>query len=555
MPPRVPGIFVKAAPVKSSRHLSCLLFEYLDETTKAAHVDPAIALLNYGRVGYAEAVERKLAPLRAGEDYVPSSNPKIRLFGLVRQAMGRYFPDIDRVAPAVLMDELLRWWLAATEGRKVVASNAVFSLHPEISAGLSKRRISVDDVLFANAARALEIYANRYYPGDEIGWVGGVHHDRKHPHLHVVIFPLTSGRKRLDLSPLIAISDGKGGKVRVDFQGTLARAYHDQCAKTSEVVFGRPGESPVEPATVAAEVATGLAAAFAGRRISGGTAPSAEAFREGIKIAEAMSTENLKAILGVMAAESRQPAGPEFPENLREFQVTAGELREAIQQRREAIAANMREILQTRADALRPRYGAVGLGRHLGYSQESHPPAGTGGKSALDTWGPMIQEQTDRTFHYHSLVRAVGQKSAGATSSETSLRLVGAAGLATVLAAQKSGRMPFFLPEIPQKSPEVYRLLRADRSRLLAERFAEIMARNNYELRPFTIEEFGNKSVSPYRVSTGPAEPPTPKAPPPDPEDEIEDFVALSQHYYDNLRVAGPQDGPAPAPSSPTPSF
>ncbi len=552
MRPRVPAIVSKAEAVRSRRHLSRLLHDRLEQSAKAACVP-----IDCGRSDHTEAVQNKQSLLRFGEDFVPSSTPKIRLFGLVRQAMGHYFPDVDQVAPAVLKDELLRWWSAATEGHRIVASSAVFSLHPEIAAGLSERGISVGEVLFANAARAMEVYARRYYPGEEIGWVGGVHHDRKHPNLHALIYPLTSGGKRLNLSPLTPVSDGNGGTVGVDFHGTLALAYWEQCTKTAAMVFGLPNAKPLDPATVAAEVATGIAAARAAQQISGGKPPTPEDFQEGIKATEAGPVENLKAILGDLAALNRQPIGPDYPQQVGQFLVAAAELRQSIQARREAAACTIREIRQARSRALLPRYGAAGLGRHLAYNQASHPPATSQGKPLIDTFGPMIQEQADRTYRYHTLVGHLGKNADRARYSTYVLRVLAATGVASVLTGKKTGRGPFFLLQNPQKPPEVRRFLQSDRSRQLAEQFTEIMAKNGYELRPFTVEEFGNRSVSPYRPRNGPG-----KMPPADaevamtePRDEIEGFVAHSQRFFDIMQVPGILDTYIPEPPSIVPSL
>ncbi len=499
------GILKKAAPVTRSEHLARLVYGYLDETRKARAVDPVLALMNYSqRERYEDAIKMKRAPLRPGVDYIPSTNPaKVRLFGTVREAMAPFFDDVDHADPHQLLDQMMDWWLQQVRGKKVIASNLIFSMHPAISTKLAEHGVSVDEVLFANATHALLVYANRHYPGEGIGWIGGVHHDRAHPHLHAVVFPLTNQGRRLNLSPLQAINDGRGGKVRIDFQGTLVRAYWEQCKETAELVFDSSSECVADPKRAATDVAI----EFATLKILNGRESSREAINEAFAEAERLPEQTLQAIVHSMSDAAKRPFYAQGALNVR---TSVQRMRAAIQKARQQTAEEMHAVMHAREEARRTRCNDRIVGPLLGFAPSYIRPDGTRCCDISKALAPLAAEQTARTQRYQDRVKAFSNRPP-ADATFVSSRLIGMAGQASLLVAQATGITPWYLQNTAFPAA-LSRLPTDARSCELNRRIAAVISEHEFELRPFTVAEFGNKALSPYRKDQTPSAPEVPNS-------------------------------------------
>jgi hypothetical protein len=153
--------------------------------------------------------------------------------------------------------------------------------------------------------------------------------------------------------------------------------------------------------------------------------------------------------------------------------------------------------------------------------------------SALE---PILTRQQGETHAYSEAFKAFARKTNAATGNSDYVRLNSVLGLTQIVAAQATGKRPGFLAADLKDAGE-RRISLNDRAAHLNNRMAEILAQNRHELRAFTVEEFGNKALSPYRDKR-------PAAQAPEQDRAEDDYVALSQKYVDSLRVKSDLSAP-----------
>lgn len=102
------------------------------------------------------------------------------------------------------------------KNRKIVALRLVASLDPDKVQEIVRYRADLDRLLIAAIERTLNSLAEKHYPGDELGYIVGLHHDaldRLHrPHLHAHIFLLPQTRSGVLISVSNHSRPGRDGK-------------------------------------------------------------------------------------------------------------------------------------------------------------------------------------------------------------------------------------------------------------------------------------------------------------------------------------------------------
>ena len=76
--------------------------------------------------------------------------------------------------------------------RPVIAHRLIFSMSKEQHDALVAAGISPDRVLHSSLKKAMRKFAEKFHPGDSIGYAYGLHHDTEHLHAHVAICPRTA---------------------------------------------------------------------------------------------------------------------------------------------------------------------------------------------------------------------------------------------------------------------------------------------------------------------------------------------------------------------------
>jgi len=90
--------------------------------------------------------------------------------------------------------------------RKILALRLIASMDPDKVEAMVRYPVDLDRVLVAAIEATLSRAAAKYYPGDELGYIVGVHHDaldrfgRPHLHAHVFLLPQTRNGLRISMS-------------------------------------------------------------------------------------------------------------------------------------------------------------------------------------------------------------------------------------------------------------------------------------------------------------------------------------------------------------------
>ncbi len=92
------------------------------------------------------------------------------------------------------------------KGRKIIALRLIASLDPDKVEAMVRYPVDLDRILVSAIEGTLSQMAAKYYPGDELGYVIGLHHDaldrfgRPHLHGHVLLLPQTRNGLRVSMS-------------------------------------------------------------------------------------------------------------------------------------------------------------------------------------------------------------------------------------------------------------------------------------------------------------------------------------------------------------------
>ncbi len=100
--------------------------------------------------------------------------------------------------------------------RKIIALRLVASLDPDKVQEIVRYPIDLDRLLIAAIERTLNRLAERHYPGDELAFIIGLHHDAldrlRRPHLHAHVFLLPQTRSGVLISVSNHSRPGRDGK-------------------------------------------------------------------------------------------------------------------------------------------------------------------------------------------------------------------------------------------------------------------------------------------------------------------------------------------------------
>jgi len=100
--------------------------------------------------------------------------------------------------------------------RKIIALRLVASLDPDKVQEIVRYPVDLDRLLVSAIQRTLDGLAEKHYPGDELGYIIGLHHDAldrlRRPHLHAHIFLLPQTRSGILISVSNHSRPGRDGK-------------------------------------------------------------------------------------------------------------------------------------------------------------------------------------------------------------------------------------------------------------------------------------------------------------------------------------------------------
>lgn len=114
--------------------------------------------------------------------------------------------------------------------RKIIALRLVASLDPDKVQEIVRYPIDLDRLLVAAIERTLSRLAEKHYPGDELGYIIGLHHDAmdrlQRPHLHAHVFLLPQTRSGVLISVSNHSRPGRDGKY-VDMLSETKDLFHE----------------------------------------------------------------------------------------------------------------------------------------------------------------------------------------------------------------------------------------------------------------------------------------------------------------------------------------
>jgi hypothetical protein len=239
------GLVRRRRSLKETRDLRYFFLAYADETTKATYVAPGdIGAQNEEE--YLRAVLARVAPLRPEIDYVPFRS-RVVAFGRAAHPKIYGTHELENMPDAERMDRLRKWWLQDTAAEPTKAHHVVFSLDPRLVAAMTEAGASADSFLLKAVGDAFTEFQSRFYPGDVLGYLVALHHDRAHVHAHVLVNPLTQNGSRVNLSILRRFRLGDR-VVDVPCQQVLKDAFERETEAACERYIPRPPEGQ-EPAS------------------------------------------------------------------------------------------------------------------------------------------------------------------------------------------------------------------------------------------------------------------------------------------------------------------
>jgi hypothetical protein len=164
--------------------------EYLDETSGRKATLRAAKKLD-------EEVGRKL---KGFVDYASKESiGQVHAGGFLHNAIRRN-SDGTSTAPSKLSNEERKrriteaWRFHLDRFRSqakspVIAHRLVFSMSTEQHDALVKAGISPDQVVISSVRKVMDRFAEKFHPGDSIGYAYGLHHDTDNLHVHVALCP------------------------------------------------------------------------------------------------------------------------------------------------------------------------------------------------------------------------------------------------------------------------------------------------------------------------------------------------------------------------------
>lgn len=196
------GFWRKTSTAKTKETVSTYIMSYLDETSKAAALEESRKLGEGRKAGYTAVQHGVSAPQEMGIDYLTKEEKgKIRAYGFLRDdvaALGgkpsHQQDNDDRVIACH------RTWMARLDEHpkgKKFAHKYVLSLDPRFCELMGAAGKDCDALLVQGARTVMRRFQEKFYPNDRIGYLVGVHHDRKHIHAHILLFPFSERGQHL----------------------------------------------------------------------------------------------------------------------------------------------------------------------------------------------------------------------------------------------------------------------------------------------------------------------------------------------------------------------
>jgi hypothetical protein len=208
-------IFKKTSTCRSE-NLSGYIRRYLDETKKKENrISPeGVAGVNVGN------------RLAQGVDYLTKeqSQGRVHVHGFLREEVyretGKHPHELGREE---LSQAVTKVWkrLIQAKGLTKTAHKLAFALDPEVCKMMRLAGIPIDETLVDIVNQTLQSYAEEFYPGQSLGYLSGIHHDKKHIHAHILLYPQTSQGNPINISHQSRRRLANGRVVRIDYQGFL----------------------------------------------------------------------------------------------------------------------------------------------------------------------------------------------------------------------------------------------------------------------------------------------------------------------------------------------
>lgn len=206
-------IFKKTSTCRSA-NLGGYIKRYLDETKKRENaVVDGVEGSNVGN------------RLEKGKDYhTREAQGKVHVHGFLREEVykqtGKHVHELE---PGDLTSAIPVIWKRKVQEKnlKKTAHKIAFALDPELCAMMKMAGVPVDETLLEIIHNTFKGYVDEFYPGEELGYLAGIHHDKKHVHAHVLLYPQTGNGTPINISHHSRRRLSNGRTVRIDFQGYL----------------------------------------------------------------------------------------------------------------------------------------------------------------------------------------------------------------------------------------------------------------------------------------------------------------------------------------------
>ena len=193
------GFWRKTSTATTKESVSKYILSYVDETSKAD------ALAESRKQSYGDVQFGKPNPVEQGIGYLSKEEQgRIRVFGFLRD-------DVEKLTgmpPNHLSNDARvmachRAWMGRLEqhpGVKKYAHKFVLSLDPRFCELMARGGKDSDALLIQGVRTVLRRFQEKYYPGDRLGYLVGVHHDRQHIHAHVLLLPWAESGRHLKVT-------------------------------------------------------------------------------------------------------------------------------------------------------------------------------------------------------------------------------------------------------------------------------------------------------------------------------------------------------------------
>ncbi len=209
--------------------------EYLDETSRR-------------KIGQRERAkdEKQIGKkLKHFTDYAAKESlGQVHVGGFLHDHV-RINPDGTSTAPSRLSNaerkhRITECWqihlarFASTAKRPVIAHRMVFSMSCAQHNALASAGINPDQVLHSSLKKVMRKFAEKFHPGDSIGFAYGLHHDTSNLHAHVALCPRTAN------GSYVGCSTSRGSQARHKRQMDAIKTWFEKENQRWEQILGSP---------------------------------------------------------------------------------------------------------------------------------------------------------------------------------------------------------------------------------------------------------------------------------------------------------------------------